>query len=300
MIFKSLFVTFLLVLCYSFCLNINPVQIRRGQHQWQDNCIKVQEYLLHANQYKSVIVGSSLASRLHGNNIPDGYYNLSFGGLSVYDGFQILKADLHNIPDTLFIEMNILHRKPDVSFTAAQTFPVSVLLRKHLFIMQDKSQPAVITGNSMMECVGSKIIDPFTGRYFNPVMRRFSSLISFEPYQNIDLEQSLGNNIIKEFNSDETLKQTKILVPLLYQNVEYFLRQKAKVVFFEMPMLKDIENSRQMQLVRKSILYRYQKMPGVTILPKPAYAHYATTDGLHLDSKNAEVYTKWLFTTWHQ
>ena len=144
--------TFCLGLLYNLSLIFYPVKISVGQHQWQDNCIKAQEYLFHKKKYNNVIIGSSMSTRIQTSTLQESYFNLSFGGLSVYDGFNVLKLS-QILPDTLFVEMNILFRMPDENFKMNQKNRFFLNVCKNILIFQEKYQPSVYIANYFIEFI---------------------------------------------------------------------------------------------------------------------------------------------------
>ena len=292
MIKKTMIFTFCLGLFYNLSLIFYPVNISIGQHQWQDNCIKAQEYLFQKKKYNSVIVGSSMSTRIQTNSLHERFYNLSFGGLSVYDGLNVLE-DIDILPDTLFVEMNILFRMPDENFKMSQKNRFFFNIRKHILIFQEKYQPSVYIGNYFTEFLGHSIIDPFSAFLFNPVISKLQKILFVKKNSsNNTLNTKLYTSLIDDYNNAKNIALTRQMLPTLFRYIEHFEKRGVKVSFFEMPMYEAIQNSAQMNFVRNSLKEKYIDSKNILIIPSPEYKDYTTTDGVHLDVASSKKFSK--------
>ena len=283
--------TFCLGLLYNLSLIFYPVKISVGQHQWQDNCIKAQEYLFHKKKYNNVIIGSSMSTRIQTSTLQESYFNLSFGGLSVYDGFNVLKLS-QILPDTLFVEMNILFRMPDENFKMNQKNRFFLNVCKNILIFQEKYQPSVYIANYFIEFIGHKIIDPFSGLLFNPVISKLQKIFFVKKItSNNTLIAKLYKSIIDDYNNSKNIEITRQMLPMLFRHIEYFEKSGVKVFFFEMPMYEGLQNSLQMNFVRNSLKKKYLMSKNIFIIPYPDYKDYTTTDGIHLDIVSSKKFS---------
>ena len=99
MIQRSFVVFSLLVIAYALFVHMVDPDWETTQHLQNGNRIKAEEYIFAADDPEAiVIVGSSLAYRIELDSLPPNTWNLGFGGLSIYDGLELInranKTDL--------------------------------------------------------------------------------------------------------------------------------------------------------------------------------------------------------------
>jgi len=126
-----------------------------AQNQWQANIIKAQTLLYHeGDPIQNVIVGSSLAFRLVNSNLP-GFYNLSFGGLSINDGLNTL-THAGTLPKNVFVEMNMPLREESAGFASALYSPILYNCRRVFPSLRAENQPAGIFRRILEQIKSSK------------------------------------------------------------------------------------------------------------------------------------------------
>src|ERR1700674_2783158 len=146
MIAKSILVCLLLFLAYSALLPFAP-DLSASQAQWQQNLQKAEQYLYADANAKSLIIGTSMAERLVTERIPD-CDNLSFAGLSVFDGLSLLRHK-DRLPSSVYIETNVLLRKRDGDFSESLFSPIPFLLRRRVIALRADKQPLALIGQSL-------------------------------------------------------------------------------------------------------------------------------------------------------
>ncbi|UEG49466.1 hypothetical protein LK994_12565 [Ferruginibacter lapsinanis] len=293
MILKSIGTTFLLLAAYSLYLH-NSVADKKieGQHQWQDNTIKAQDYLYANEVPDNIIIGSSLSCRIESELLPENFYNLSLGGQSVFDGLEILTHQ-QIFPKRVFVEMNMVKRAGDPSFGKSLFNPILFFLRKEVVPMREKDQPAVYALHSSITFLGEKIYDPFTRRLVNPMLNKLNfskkednnaSVATDNFYDDLIKKQKTEFDMpFNEVAINDRFKELKAKIALLK-------KQGTEIVFFEMPLHPELENTIQMKEIRKLFLQNFPA-DSFVYLDKPVYADYTTTDGLHLGGDNAKKFT---------
>jgi hypothetical protein len=239
MIKKSLIAFITLFILYTIFISLRP-KLSSSQHQWQDNVIKAQRYIYNnSDTLNNVIIGSSLSCRLIMDSLPS-FYNLSFGGQSVFDGLKILK-NKNKLPKKVFIETNVVLRGESVDFTNSLFSPLSFLEKYFLSLRADK-QPIAISI-----------------KYFSALRVRIKNFIKtkiqlFLKTKNINQEitqtKEITNPILKhdelfdkmlnlQIASYSKQPDTNLLnkqLLLLTEYVKYLKTNGVKVFFFEMPV----------------------------------------------------------------
>ncbi len=290
MIIRSFFFTLVLLSAYAIFLSQMENVKHIGQHQWQDNIIKAQDYIYAENQNKlNIIIGSSLSSRIVMDSLPNNFYNLSFGGQSLFDGLNII-MNAHKKPNAVFIETNFIEKAADVKFGEGLFMPVVSILKGKINFLQEKNQPLSFVGNFISPIVGRNVLDPFAGKYFN-------RLINIVKPKKVNQEDSLKNFyqilVNKQVdNFSTTLDEKEMLKKILFLKKSILALEKdsVKIIFFEMPMHPALENTSHLKMERK-LLQQYFPVSEYRYLPKPNYSNYETTDALHLGSKEALKFT---------
>lgn len=294
MIVRSIFTTLILLSGYwLFIANSDNKEISSGQHQWQENVIKAQQYLYSDIVADKVIIGSSLSCRLTSSVLDSqGFYNLSFGGQSVYDGLEIL---CHNkvFPKKLFVEINMLKRNPDETFTRGLTHAILFPIRQRITPFREAYQPANYL-NGCIPAIGEKAIDRFTNSFFNPILNKFHAAKATTGSATTDgsvFFKSLVKRQELAFNEAVDTIQFNVHIMWLQKKFEYLQSKGVKIIFFEMPLHYTLQSSKQMNFIRSALTNTFPA-DKYTYLTAPEYAEYTTTDGLHLNPESALKYTE--------
>lgn len=270
MIKKSLITCILFFILYSIFLYIFPVEGFTNS-QYQDNIVKVENYLFSTNTCKKVIIGSSLSFRLISDSLP-GFFNLSLGGLSIFDGLEII-IKTGKYPDVLYIETNVLDRTADESFIDAINNPVMFFLKSHLLAFrQNKKSLAIVAGN---------IIRVIKGKPEN-----YTAKNSKLNHEILDLQ-------IKNASVLPDTSKIKKNIACLKQEIDLLENAGVNIVFFQMPVHPDIKNSVKYSFIQKSIHQNFNTNE-YKFVPEKNW-NFETTDGLHLNKKEASIFSRFLF-----
>lgn len=285
MIKKTIIASIILFTIWSIFLSRNP-SIDASQHQWQDNYIQAENYLFSKTKFDNVIVGSSLSKRIFMDSLA-GFYNLSFNGQSTFDGLKII-SEGKSKPNNVFIEINVLDRDENKTFTSSLTSKLSIEAKESNLAFRSDKQPLALLGkyvglpifinaHSIIKKVNKKVEGSSkTGRINN----------NTNIFNKMKAQQMVTNNIIIEE------KKALRIIELLNTTINNLKNQNINVIFFEMPVNSKIQNlSKPLQL--RALIQK--KFPEIDFIPAPKESEkYKTTDGVHLSIKEAVRYTSYL------
>lgn len=288
MIKKTLLSFFIIFLTYTIIVTYVVDRHKFvSEHQWQDNQIKAQEYLYsNTDSVETIIVGSSLADKLVIGYLP-GIYNLSMGGLSVFDGLQtIIKKGVY--PKTVFIEMNKLDRKASVDFTTSLNNPIMTFLRKHFISIRDGKQPmgfiAIPYGEKITAYgvyIAQTSIHAIIGRITNREQKGLDE---------IDMVAKILPGMIKDESQTPATSDLDARSQTLREYIDILEKNGVNVVFFEVPIQTELCGLNKPTAIRNQFYKTFPRSKYLYI-DMPDCTEYATTDGLHLDKASAEKYT---------
>lgn len=274
MIRRSLLVFASLVLGYWAFLQVVKVDWDTTQHLANGNRIKAERFVYGEDAPDAtVIVGSSLAYRIALDSLPPGTINLGFGGLSIYDGLQLISRSGRR-PARVLVETNVLFREPDRAFLKALFEPGLYALRGAAPLMREENQPSgvlfgylkqrFLQGRDPGAADGDTLASP------NAVM----------------MEEHRAN--YAQLPADST--QARFL-GMLQREVEDLEARGIEVIFFEVPIEQELMASKLAETSRNLIAERF---PGRTFLRTATHERWRTTDGLHLDRRDAKRFSGWL------
>lgn len=268
MIRKSIAIFCILFFCWSIFLKLYHYSVY--QNPSQENLSIIETYRYDVDKVENVVVGSSLANRLRLKNQPK-FYNLALQGKSVYDGLNIILLT-QKIPKTVFIETNILIRAGNLNSETFDSSPVLIFLKKHFEALRADKFPLAageILVNSAREKYESKVADDFSQSEL--YIKRINML-------KVEYDEKIDSALLSA-RLDTLKKQCNSLIS-----------KGVNIVFFEMPVQNDLENSNFVLETRKTVKERF---PSISFLPlkKDSYK-YITTDGEHLNINDAIHFTK--------
>jgi hypothetical protein len=279
MIRKVLIISFSLLVFYSLFLWIYP-GISTSQNQNQDNIIKAQQYMnALPHHYCNVIVGSSLSTRLIEDSIP-GIYNLSFGGLSIYDGLKIIQKTIEK-PEIVFIEMNILQRDESATFVNELFNPVNYYSVKYIPLLREDKKP--------ISFLVTRITD-----FIQTLRRPDVKIKQHEVKQkskeiNLEVFEGMLNSKISEFSHNPDTMMIAQRMNKLRRYVGSLENKGIKIVFFEMPVNYQLEKLNIPVAFRNAFYVNFPKSKYLYVdLPN---TRFTTTDGMHLPEDEALKYT---------
>lgn len=276
MIRRSLLVFALLVVGYALYIKFGKPELNTVQHQASGNRISAEQYIFAPDEPNStVIVGSSLAFRIAMDSLPPNTTNLGFGGLTVYDGLELVRRSGKK-PRRVVLEMNMIFKDPDRGFLDAVFQPGLFELRKTMPILREENQPSgVLVG------------------YLKRSMNAGDGQVAAQADSMAMSENLLNTNrgIFSKAPADSTQQR---FMATLSQEVKALEANGTEVVFVEIPISEELMESPLAIRAREVIQ---------TLFPDHRFVRsdrtWRTTDGLHLEWHNAQRYSRWLAQQLH-
>jgi len=231
----------------------------------------------------NVIVGSSLSRRLVMDRLPN-TYNLSFDGLSIFDGLKIL-THASKFPKHLFIEMNVVLRPESSEFTSSVSSPIMYYPRKVLLPLRAGKQPIAILGHILAGRF-EKLLTALHSRF---ATGRKGPEAGTEVIDNPKFSMSL-NLQIESYSKMPTQGCLDNSFQSLKSRVDVMVSNGVEVIFFEMPVNSQLEESPMAKVIREGFYNTFPTNEYRYIL-LPAKLDYVTSDGIHLNNEEALEYT---------
>jgi hypothetical protein len=295
MISKTLF-TFVGFCClYGFILWKTP-QLSATQNQNQTNYIQAEKYLFEDHSDKpATLVGTSLTARLQMEQLPQ-FNNLAFGGLSIYDGLEIvIKGGAK--PKILFVEINYFTKESSKEFLSSLFKPASYSLKKYIPLLRSDKQPlgifaleAIYMLKKRNEKVGFEeaVNKSFNNDTISSVAKKYEMHLKSK----IPLNEIVFNDFVKDYSKKMATELINKSLKNLKSKIDTLSSMGVKVVFFEMPI--------NFQLI-ESVQYAHNMMEFKKVFPADKYSYiptkqwgFQTTDGIHLNKKEADTFTFYL------
>lgn len=304
MIKKSLLIFLVLFIFYSLFIFLNP-QMGSAQHQWHDNQIKAQKYIYDdSDTIDNVIIGSSLSCHLIMDSLP-GFYNLSFNGLSIFDGLKIITKK-NTFPKNVYIETNVIMREENADFTSSLLNPILFHLKTYFFSLRADNQPVAVF-IQLYTVIHYQISYQFEV-IISKLKRKIKKALGLHSKisknsQPVEKKVESKNDVHKEALFDEVLQMriTNYSKPIdrvelqnrlksLSEYVKILKENNVNVYFFEMPVNSNLMELPQPKTIRREI-YKLFPANKVSYIDLDS-TKYRTTDGLHLgDYSEAIKYT---------
>jgi hypothetical protein len=266
------------------------------QRKIKTNYIQAEKYLFEElSDNPLTLVGTSLTARLPMEQLP-GFNNLAFGGLSIYDGLEIvIKGD--SKPKILFVEINFFTKNASKEFLSSLFQPISFSLKKYIPLFRSDKQPLGILAQEAIyllkkrnkkvsfEEAGNKTFDNVT----IPLLTKKDSmhLKSKTPPNEI-----VFNDFVKEYAKKTENELINERLTNLKRKIDTLSKMGVEVIFFEMPINSELiaselyaHNMIEFRKVFPAQLYRY--------IPTKQWG-FQTTDGIHLNKKEADTFTFYL------
>ncbi len=273
MIRRSLLVFALLVVGYMAFIKWGDVDWDTTQHQSNGNRIKAEQFVFGEELPGStVIVGSSLSFRIELDSLPTGTSNLGFGGLSVYDGLELI-ARSGKKPARVLIETNMLFKEPDRAFLDAVFQPGLYELRRATPILREENQPSGVLFGWLKE--GAKAA---TGTVKGSKDSLAVSTTLLET----------NRAIFKVAPADSVQER---YMTALSESVRTLESRGIEVVFLEVPISDELMQSELATRCRSLVTERFPQHRFLRVAPG---SHWLTTDGLHMEWHTAQRFSGWL------
>jgi len=282
MIKKTILTTICLLILYSIVLIIWGDRLASSndyQNQWNKNKIKTESYFWEDNIPENVIVGTSLSARILEDKIP-GFYKLSFDGLSVFDGLEVIKKRKKN-PKVVFIETNLIYKEKAKEFS--DTFSNNTVLEMKKFFLpsREKYKPIGIIGNKFINNAMS-------------VKRQYN----VNEISKINIKSKVNAHMLderkREYSEIIDDKVMKRQLAELHRYIDYFEKNEVQIVFFEMPINYELMNSPRFKYIENQLLETFPKSKYRYIFPDVQFRP-VTTDGHHLNLNESIYYSDYFF-----
>lgn len=278
MIIRSILVSLLLFLFYSIML-ISLPHLSASQHLWQSNLIRGQRYIFNEQEKNNnAIVGSSMSERFIMDSLP-GTDNLSFAGLSVLDGLNLLRHK-KILPDTVYIEMNVILRQESENFKSMLFSPIPFFLANHIFSLRADKQPLAIAGKTLI---------PYCEKYYLKIIGK--NIYSIEPTKKASpaFDQLLDIQA-RNYSEEPAPELIRNQFELLSKQVDYLRSKGTIVIFYEMPVNFKLVKLEKAEAIRNAF-YTYFPRKNNVYIDMPDSRDYKTLDGVHLDREESLRYT---------
>ncbi|MEQ9288855.1 MAG: hypothetical protein RIG77_18175 [Cyclobacteriaceae bacterium] len=262
-----------LALHYSIVFLMPPNWLGHPQNTLQSNLISAEKMLFTEQYFDNIIVGSSLAYNMDRKQLDSTWFNLSFPGQSIFEGLSIIQA-MEYKPKTIYIEINVLLRQGDLFFHHSLFNPITYPFKKHLSILKESQQPVSLIGDPIEYHIIRKLISEKEAP--------FDESISKEKLKNKLIQQMLKEH--QQIHSNEIKSQIFELKRFIRELTD----QRIRIVFFEMPVAKELCNSPKSKTIRNSIKKAF---PEYMFIQQPSCGEFLTSDGIHLDQNSGTKFT---------
>ncbi len=280
MVLKALVTALVALAAYSGFIYLFQDDISRtGQTAAQRNVVKAEEYQYEfADQYDTLVVGSSMSERLVMDSLGAGCYNLAMAGLSAQKGLQLIRES-NRWPRLIYVETNtlLIPTQPGRLLTDTST-PVERFLRQHLPVLRQKYQPVGVFKALLRDWKYGK-----------------SQFVLLESGWHVDsafLEKAVASNLRNQQNPlpDSVLQQH---VQTIDQLLRAFRQHGTQIVLFEMPVDPRLQRTAYTRSLSAAV-YQHFVRQGYPFIKPTATDTYLTTDGIHMTHQSCLAYTHYL------
>jgi hypothetical protein len=279
MIRKSILIAASLFLLYEFFLRSSTIRWDTSQNDKSANIISVQNFLYDFSKDEmaedTVVVGTSVSRKLVMDSIGVHFISLAFNAWNTYDGLELIKLSKRK-PACLLIETNYAKSQllePEISSNLA---PVSYYSGKVFESLRLRNQPTGLLigwGKNLLKERIEKLKEE---------KRSNVSLYQLNVQMNKDqMNKTIPDSILS--------KRFKVLKSL----VDEFKSENIDVIFFEVPVGKELTNTTSMREVRNYYFNFFPINDYIHIAP-PDENHYSFSDGVHLSPQSAVDYCSYL------
>jgi hypothetical protein len=281
MLRKSLLTALFLIIGYEVLMRSVDAWWSTGQNAPQSSVVRAHDFIYATKTYDNIMVGSSIGNRITSkvpaDSLPESFYNLSFGGQSIFDGLQILK-NMGYQPKRIFIEMNVLMRNEDPDLQASLFSPVMYPVKKVMHSWRERNQPMGVLARLPLALDGNPDLQPAA-----PVTGLERTEESYQTMLDVQLEAQ--KNAYPEGYVKDQLKKLKTFV-------EFFQQQGVQIIFFEVPVDPKLCVMGAPVQLRTMIKAAFEPL-GCKFVDMPDCAGYFTTDGTHLEKISVYKYLRY-------
>lgn len=251
-----------------------------AQNMWQENIIRMQDYVYSDAVYPNVLLGTSLTMNVAISQQDLEVFNLAAGGGDPFIGLEIIKRS-GRFPKRIFVESNFVLTKKvhDETYLGTLYRPGLYELRKWVPALKEQFQPVNLVGQGMLNAIKKIVEKDKTGKAElknKPGAARPKATAAHPKYN------------MSDFPADRIAIEKNIL--LLKEYVGYFKRKNVEIVFFEMPRDCNVQ-SNYLLVYSRNTIHSFAQENGLKEIPLPSCADYSSYDGLHLDESSLLKYT---------
>lgn len=280
---KEFLISFLILfLAYSLFVRLIPNR-QFSQTLWQENTIRAERYLYDPKiNCEDVIVGSSMSFRLIMDSLP-GFCNLSFSGLTIFDGLDVVKRK-RDFPQRVFVEMNVLFKEKSEDLHNSVIASIPYHLKKWEPSLRNDKQPLTILGSGIIS-MRIRIFGPTQ----QPVGGRSAALKDDDP-----LFQRMLSFHHSYYDLKPALEEEERKMNELKKAIEELKRNGVEIIFYELPIHPSLMQQEMPKAIRKAFA-RYFPPEEYTYIPLPPdTSAYHTTDGMHFTVNEAHRYSGYM------
>jgi hypothetical protein len=252
---------------YSVFVAVLPPNPEDGQDQFQENEIRVQEFVYQKGSMDAVILGSSMGARIPVAGSRHRLFNISLAGGTAATGAEILhRSGL--VPKVVFVEAStVILRDVDDSFLDGVFHPVAFPLRKWIPALRESQQPV-----SRL----NQVVKQFFGRGRDRDAEVPPELYEFQV-------QTSARDFASRSKPADRLGEK---IRSLGERLDELHAQGARVVLFELPVDPRLTDLPLAVEVRQAFRERFpaEKYEWLEI---PETRSLETVDGIHLKKASA-------------
>jgi hypothetical protein len=281
----SMLLFLFIVLAYSAIITYYKPTWKVDRTLWQKNVVSAEEFVFDKKP-TIVLTGTSLGSTMHNDFFPANFYNLSFYGLSVFEGMEIA---LHKpgVIKYILVEINHFERSPSQKISEKVNSPYSAYIKRYIPMLQEKYNPYnayIIPGIAAIskKIAGKKSETPDTT----------DAVKTMTPFENHIFESKLQITI-SEFENYPDTATLKANILLLKQYESKFKLSGIRFVFYETPMHQMLINSK-LATTNRAMLKRFFSPQTYLYLSDTETSKYMTVDGKHLDKKSGRLFSEYI------
>jgi hypothetical protein len=284
MIRKSIFIAAFLFISYELFLRKADITWDTSQNDKSANIISTQNFLYNYSAQEmsedTVIIGTSVSRKLITDSMGKHFISLAFNASNAYDGLELLKLSGKK-PACLLVETNYAKNQilpPEIENNLK---PLSYYSGKFFKSLQLRNQPTGLLvgwGKNMMRTRIEKLKNE---KMANVSLYQFNLQMNMEK-----MNESIPDSVLT------------IRFIVLRSLIEGFQKNNIKVIFFEVPVNEELQNTTSMVEVRK-YFYSYFPKSEFQHIPLPAENNYSYSDGVHLSLQSALSYSIYLKNKLH-
>jgi hypothetical protein len=276
MIRKSIIFCVILFLAYELFLRVADIHWDTSQTDKAENVISAQDFIFNYSAKEvsedTVILGTSVSRKLVTDSLGKHFINLGFNAWSSYDGLELVKMSKKK-PACLMIEMNYVKSQVLQPEIVDNLKPISYYSAKLFKSLHLRNQPVGLIVGLGKSLMSDRIID------LKEKKREDTALYA----SNLRLNRKIMNQTVPDAVLDARFVKLKSLI-------DGFKKENVGILFFEVPISRELENTASMLAVRR-FFSTYFPRNEYQYIPRPAQNNYVYSDGVHLSIGSALDYT---------